>query len=94
MLLESLLIGVIGAIIGSFIGLVTAWYLQQIGIDFSSMLGKSSVMISNVMRADITPFCFLIGFIPGLLAPLLGTLMAGIGIFQRQTSELFKELEV
>jgi putative ABC transport system permease protein len=31
---------------------------------------------------------------PGLIAPLLGTMAAGIGIYRRQTSQLFKELEV
>jgi putative ABC transport system permease protein len=36
---------------------------------------------------------FFIGFIPGLLATILGTSISGIGIYKRQTSQLFKELE-
>jgi putative ABC transport system permease protein len=36
---------------------------------------------------------FFIGFIPGLLATTMGALIAGINVFRRQTSRLFKELE-
>jgi putative ABC transport system permease protein len=45
------------------------------------------------IRAQITPAAFFIGFGPGLLATLLGSAMAGLGIYKRQTSRLMKELE-
>jgi putative ABC transport system permease protein len=51
------------------------------------------MMLPNIVRARITPFTFVIGFLPGLLATFLGTAISGIGIYKRQTSELFKELE-
>ena len=51
------------------------------------------MMLPNVVRARITPFTFVIGFLPGMLATFLGTAISGIGIYKRQTSELFKELE-
>jgi putative ABC transport system permease protein len=52
------------------------------------------MLISNILRARVTPLCYAIGFVPGLLATLLGTAVSGIGIYRRQTSQLFKELEV
>jgi putative ABC transport system permease protein len=36
----------------------------------------------------------LIGFLPGLLATLLGSALSGVGIYKRKTAQLFKELEV
>ena len=48
----------------------------------------------SVMRAYITSDLFYVGFIPGLFSMLLGTALAGRGIFKRETARLFKELEV
>jgi len=50
-------------------------------------------MMPNRIRARITPPDFYIGFIPGLISTVLGTALSGIGIYRRQTSMLFKELE-
>lgn len=94
MLLESILIGFIGSILGTILGLALSFYLQNVGLDISSSTRNASMMIDNVLRAKVTPFSYIIGFFPGLFAPLLGTAIAGIGIFKRQTSQLFKELEV
>ncbi|MCP4397284.1 MAG: FtsX-like permease family protein [bacterium] len=90
---ESVLIGIIGSIVGTIIGLGFAYYLQEVGIDVSKMMQGASMLMSTVLRAKITPPAFYIGFVPGVLATVLGSLMAGIGIFKRQTSQLFKELE-
>ena len=49
--------------------------------------------MSPVLRAQITTEAYYIGFIPGLLATFLGKAVAGIGIFKRETSQLFRELE-
>jgi putative ABC transport system permease protein len=57
------------------------------------MMQGATMMISNVIRARVTPVAAVIGFVPGLLGTVLGTMMAGIGIFKRQTAQLFKELE-
>jgi len=91
---ESFLIGIIGSICGTGIGLAIAYYLQVHGIDVSYMLKQSSMLISDVFRARITSTTYYIGFIPGLLATLLGSAISGIAIYKRQTSQLFKELEV
>ena len=53
----------------------------------------ATLMLPTVIRAQITPFTYVIGFIPGMLATFFGTAISGIGIFKRQTSQLFKELE-
>ena len=54
---------------------------------------KDSERTSEV-RARVTPRSYVIGFPPGLMASVLGTMFAGIGVYRRQTSQLFKELEV
>ncbi|NOZ62209.1 MAG: ABC transporter permease [Calditrichaeota bacterium] len=91
---ESLLIGIFGSIFGTILGLVAAYYLQKNGIDYSSLMKGSSMLISNVLRAKITPTTYFIGFIPGLVATFIGSAIAGIGIYRRETAQLFKELEV
>ncbi len=93
MIYESILIGFIGSGIGTIIGIGISYFLQEHGLDMSGIMKSSTMLFSNVMRARISFVSFYIGFIPGLLAMLLGTMIAGIGIFKRQTSQLFKELE-
>jgi putative ABC transport system permease protein len=90
---ESLMIGSSGTIMGSILGLSIAYYLQVHGFDIGYMMKNASLMLQNVIRAQITPFSYVIGFIPGLLATFLGTSIAGIGVYKRQTSQLMKELE-
>jgi putative ABC transport system permease protein len=63
------------------------------GVDVSPLLRQSSMMISNVLRARVTPASVLVGFLPGLVATFLGTAISGIGIYRRQTASLAKELE-
>ena len=94
LIVESVMIGIIGTCIGTVLGTAIAYYLQVKGIDISAMMQSSSIMFTNVMRARVTPVSFVIGFIPGLAATILGTSISGIGIFKRQTSQLIKELEV
>lgn len=93
MIAESLIIGLMGSILGTMLGLSVSYYLQVKGLDISSMLKNASMVISDVLRAQINSVSFIIGFIPGLIATFLGTAMAGIGIFKRQTSQLSKEFE-
>jgi putative ABC transport system permease protein len=91
---EALMIGIIGSFSGTAIGLGISYYLQEVGIDVSGSMRNSSLMMPSVVRASITPTAFYIGFIPGLFAIVLGNALSGIGIFKRQTAQLFKELEV
>lgn len=92
-LLESLIIGIAGSVIGTLIGLAISYYFQVYGLDIGSMVKNSSMMMSNVIRAEITGVTYFIGFIPGILSTLLGASLAGAGIYKRQTAQLFKELE-
>jgi putative ABC transport system permease protein len=90
---ESILTGIIGSIAGTMIGLGFAFYLQETGWDISGMMKGSNMLMSGVLRAKITPTAFYIGFLPGVAATMFGSMISGIGIFKRQTSQLFKELE-
>ncbi len=92
LLLESLLIGLVGSLLGTAVGLALSFYLQARGLDISPLLKNASMMISDVLRARVTPVSWVIGFIPGVVATLLGSAIAGFGIFRRQTSQLTKEL--
>lgn len=94
MIYESVLIGIIGSIVGTIFGLFFAYLLQEIGIDISGMMKNNTLMMQSVFRAKITPPAFYIGFFPGVLAIVLGTMLSGIGIYKRKTASLFKELEV
>lgn len=94
MVLEAVLIGVIGSILGTVIGLGLTYYMQVVGIDISSYLENSSMLMPSVLKAKVTPNLFYIGFIPGVFAMVFGTMLAGIGIYKRETANLFKELEV
>lgn len=93
MLFESIIVGIIGSVIGTLIGLSIGYYLQFHGLDMSSMMKNSSVYVNEVIKTRITAKAYYIGFLPGLLATFFGTALAGIGIYRRQTSQLFKELE-
>jgi len=94
MIYESLFIGVVGSVIGTVLGLGCAYWLQTQGIDISSMMKNVNMMFPAVLRAEITNETYYIGFFPGLFSTVLGTSLSGIGIYRRQTAQLFKELEV
>ena len=93
LILESVTIGLVGSVIGTGVGIACAWYLQEKGVNIEPFLKNASMMIFNVMRARVTTTSLFIGFVPGLLATILGTSISGLGIYRRQTSQLTKELE-
>ena len=94
MITESMLIGCVGSVLGTALGLVFSYYLQAKGFDISHMMKNASLMITDVIRARVTFGSYVIGFFPGLAATFLGTAMAGLGIYRRKTAQLMKELEV
>ncbi|MCK5146175.1 FtsX-like permease family protein [bacterium] len=93
LLAESLMTGFLGSSMGTALGVAFSYYLQVKGIDISSMTKNSSVMIVDVLRAEVTSVSYCIGFIPGFCATFLGTTFSGIGIYKRQTSQLSREFE-
>lgn len=91
---EAVLIGIIGSITGTILGVGLCLYLQKYGIDFSALMKDIDMMLPPIYRAKVTPELYYIGFIPGLFAMVLGNALAGYAIFKRKTARLFKELEV
>lgn len=90
---EGIIIGVFGSIAGTGLGLAAAYYLQATGVNIGAMMKDASMIITDVLRARVTPASYVIGFVPGLAATLLGRAVSGIGIYKRQTSRLAKEFE-
>jgi len=93
-IIEAVLIGIMGSIVGTIVGLAFCGYLQTYGLDFGRVMDNSSMMMPQKFRAYITPRLFYIGFIPGTIAMVLGNALAGFAIYKRKTARLFKELEV
>jgi putative ABC transport system permease protein len=95
MLYESVMIGIAGTIIGTGFGLGFAWLMQTYGLHIETFTKgtTAAVMMPDVVRARITVTDYYIGFIPGVISTVIGTSLAGIGIFKRKTAQLFKELE-
>lgn len=94
LILESMMIGIFGSVLGTLAGAGVAYLMQVYGLDLSFLFKNSALMIPSVYHARVTFGSFVIGFAPGIISTVLGTAIAGIGIYKRQTSLLFKELEV
>lgn len=90
---ESVAIGLAGSVAGTLAGMLCAYILQEKGLHFDVNMDTAAVMMPSTFRAHITPVTYWVGFIPGLISTVLGTMLSGIGIFKRKTAELFKELE-
>ncbi len=90
---EGLAVGFIGSAVGTAIGLAAAYYLQTKGVNIGSFMKNASIIITDVVRARVTPVSWVIGFLPGLVATFLGRAASGIGIYKRQTARLAKEFE-
>lgn len=90
---EAIVIGTLGTIAGTAIGLAFSWWMQVYGIDISGMMEGASMMMPSMIKARITADTYYIGLIPGLFSTVIGAALAGVGIYKRKTSQLFKELE-
>jgi len=94
LIVESLVIGAIGSVIGTALGLGAAFYMQEHGLSFGTSIQGGAMMMPEVFRANVTPQTYYIGFIPGVFSMVLGNALSGIGIYRRKTAQLFKELSV
>jgi putative ABC transport system permease protein len=90
---ESLLLGLTGSIIGTAVGLSLSLLFEQKGLDLSGVMQNATLLLPGIYRTRITPEAWYIGFIPGIIATMIGTMLSGIGIYRRQTAKLFKELQ-
>lgn len=90
---EGAIIGFVGSVVGTALGVAVSYYLQARGFHLGSMMRNASMVVTDVLRARVTPVSFVIGFVPGLAATFLGKVVSGIGIYKRQTSQLAKEFE-
>jgi putative ABC transport system permease protein len=93
MIYESILIGIVGSVIGTMIGILLSLYMQKHGLDLGSIMKNATIMMPSVFHTRVTIIAYFIGFIPGLFSTVIGTMLAGIGIYKRKTAQLFKELE-
>jgi putative ABC transport system permease protein len=91
---EALVIGVIGSLIGTLLGLMVSLYYHEHGFDMTAYGQNSTIMAENIIYPAINFKMAWIGFVPGVASTVLGAVLAGLAIFKRQTSQLFKELEV
>jgi putative ABC transport system permease protein len=91
---EAIMIGIIGSVVGTGLGLGAAYYMQKHGLDISGITKNIGMMLPSVYKAKVTPALFFVGFFPGVIATVLGSALAGFAIYKRKTSQLFHELEV
>jgi len=94
LLMEAVIIGVIGSVVGTLLGIGFTVYLQYHGLDISGMIQGGTMMMPNIIRAKFTPDLLSIGFIPGVIAMVIGNMLSGIAIFKRDTAKLLKDIEV
>lgn len=93
LLSEALVIGIVGSCIGLALGLAISLYFNSHGMDVSAYNRNSTVLSENLIYTSVTPSVIWASFFPGVLSTLFGAALAGVAIYKRQTSQLFKELE-
>ncbi|MDP8206592.1 MAG: FtsX-like permease family protein [Candidatus Electryonea clarkiae] len=90
---ESIAVGLVGTFFGTLLGLGLAFYLQEVGIDISGMMGDAEIPFPTILRAKINGMAFVIGVFPGVMSTFFGAALSGLAIYKRNTAALFKELE-
>jgi len=93
MLAEGYMVGLIGSVIGVTLGMLICWYFNVYGIDVSAYSRETTMVTESVVYTAMDYRSASFGFITGVLSSLVGAALAGLAIFRRQTSQLFKELE-
>ena len=96
MITESVIIGLTGTLLGTGLGLSITYYVQENGISYAEALEEmalKNMVMPNVFYSKVTPDLFYVGLLPGLIATVLGTMLAGLAIYRREMAQLFKELE-
>lgn len=94
LLVEALIIGILGSLAGSLIGGGLVYYLQEVGVNMGDAFANVGVIVSDVVRGRLNLMGFIYAIVPGLVAGVVGALVAGLAIFKRSEADLFRELEV
>ena len=90
---EALVLGIAGSLLGILAGGAISLLFARNGIDVSAYARSSSIVSESMIYTALNLQTLLIGLITGVMSTLVGAALAGIPIFRRQTSQLFKELE-
>ena len=96
MITEAIIIGLTGTVLGTGLGISITYYFQENGISYAEALEEmalTDMVMPNIFYSKVTPDLFYVGLLPGLLATVLGTMLAGLAIYRRGMAQLFKELE-
>ena len=96
MITEAIIIGLTGTVFGTGLGISITYYFQENGISYAKALEEmalTDMVMPNIFYSTVTPDLFYVGLLPGLLATVLGTMLAGLAIYRREMAQLFKELE-
>lgn len=92
-LIESLIVGLIGCTLGIVLGILFCNSFNKVGMDLSLYNQSTNMMSENILYTVLNTQAIITGSLTGLLSSLLGSALAGIAIFRRQISQLFKELD-
>jgi len=87
-LYEAVLIGIMGSILGTALGVGAAFYLQEHGINIGKIMDNASMMLPQTFKAQVSPKLFYIGFVPGTLAMVAGNALAGYAIYKRKNGKI------
>lgn len=93
LILEAVVIGVAGSVIGILLSAAGSWYFNLHGLDLTVFSRTTTLMTEDIVYTELRLQDALASLIPGVLSTVLGAALAGRAIFSRQTSQLFKELE-
>ncbi len=93
LILEAVIIGIAGSLLGILLALAGNWYFNLKGLDMTAFARSTTLLTEDVVFTELRPGDALASLLPGVLSTVLGAALAGRAIFSRQTSQLFKELE-
>lgn len=92
LLIEALIIGITGCILGVTLGILFCNSFNKVGMDLSVFNKSINMMSENILYTVLNARAIITGTLTGLFASLLGSALAGTAIYKREISQLFKEL--
>lgn len=93
LVIEAIVLGIAGSILGILVGGAISLYFNYHPIDVSAYARSSSIVSDSMISTSFSLKGLLTGLLTGVMSTFIGAALAGIPIFRRQTSQLFKELE-